>query len=86
MDAADDISYGRLQASSDFGAELDSIIIATNRWAIRFARSAGGGIDFLAADINSTNQLDANLFYLVYNGSASSSGTAASPLIFLSGT
>ena len=63
------------------GSTTDSIIIATKRWAIRFARSAGGGIDFLAADTNSTNQLDANLFYLVYNGAASYSGTGTLTLL-----
>ncbi len=63
------------------GSTTDSIIIATKRWAIRFARSAGGGIDFLAADTNSTNQLDANLFYFVYNSAASYSGTGTLTLL-----
>lgn len=51
-------------------AAPDSIYVGTNRWALRFAKGTGGGIKFLAADTAgaTANQLDKNLFYLVYNG------------------
>ncbi len=60
---------------------LDSVYVGTTNWALRFARSAGGGIKFLAKDTSSANQLDANLFYLVYNGQSSASGTGTLALL-----
>ncbi|MBN1756808.1 MAG: DUF2341 domain-containing protein, partial [Chitinispirillaceae bacterium] len=63
------------------GSTTDSIIIATKRWAIRFNADEGGGIDFLSADTNSANQLDANLFYFVYNSTSSASGTGTLELL-----
>jgi len=61
----------------------DSIYIGTNRWALRFAKNSGGGIKFLAADSTpANNQLDANLFYLLYNGvHTSDTGTGTITLI-----
>lgn len=62
----------------------DSIYVGTNRWALRFAKGKGGGIKFLAADTAgaTANQLDKNLFYLVYNGVHSSdTGTGVLTLV-----
>ncbi len=59
----------------------DSIYVGTTRWALRFSKNKGGGIKFLAADSSSTNQLDANLFYLAYKGSTSDTGTGTITLL-----
>ncbi len=58
-----------------YNGGADSIYIGTTRWAIKFAKNAGGGIKFLAQDSASANQLDKNMFYLLNNGSESDTGT-----------
>jgi autotransporter-associated beta strand protein len=59
----------------------DSIYVGTNRWAMRFAKNKGGGIKFLSSDTASSNQLDANLFYIVYKGHSSDTGTGTLSLL-----
>jgi autotransporter-associated beta strand protein len=59
----------------------DSIYVGTNRWALRFAKNKGGGIKFLSSDTASSNQLDANLFYIVYKGHESDTGTGTLSLL-----
>jgi autotransporter-associated beta strand protein len=59
----------------------DSIYVGTNRWALRFAKNKGGGIKFLSSDTAGSNQLDANLFYIVYNGQSSDTGTGTLSLL-----
>ena len=65
---------------STFGASqgdsLDSCIIATKKWTLKFDRFTAGGIKWLSPDSmgTATNQLDTNLFYLITNNNRSDTG------------
>ena len=69
------------------GSTLDSIYVGTttptypNRWAIKFGAAKGGGIKFLAKDSVSTNQLDTNLFTILYNGASCDKVTGTLALV-----
>jgi len=57
-------------------AGMDTVIVWTNRWAVKFLKAKGGGIGFLGADTASaSNQIASNMFYLLYNGGESDAGT-----------
>ena len=72
------------------GSTLDSIYVGNHnasststRWAIKFASNKGGGIKFLAADSLSatSNQLDSNLFSVIYNTQRSDTGAGTLTLL-----
>jgi hypothetical protein len=64
------------------GSTIDSISVsAAGRWAIRFAANKGGGLKFLARNFASTNQLDTNLFTILYNGASCDAATGTLSLV-----
>ncbi len=62
-------------------APLDSITVSTTKWAIKFSAAKGGGIKFLAKDSVSTNQLDTNLFTIMYNNASCDAATGTLALV-----
>ena len=64
-------TFGASQADS-----LDSCIIATKKWTVKFDRFKAGGIKWLSPDSmgTGTNQLDTNLFYFLTNNNRSDTG------------
>ena len=62
-------------------APLDSITVSTTKWAIKFSAAKGGGIKYLAKDSVSTNQLDTNLFTILYNNASCDAATGTLALV-----
>jgi autotransporter-associated beta strand protein len=58
------------------GDSLDSCIIATRKWTMKFDRFKAGGIKWLSPDSMgaATNQIDTNLFFIMTNGHRSDTG------------
>jgi len=57
-------------------AGMDTVIVSTTRWGIKFLKSKGGGVGFLGPDtVAADNQLDSNMFCLLYKGERSDTNT-----------